>query len=79
MKKKYILGHSKDFIINRCEHTGELEYSVTDGSWKPFFENIEEENAVHHLLNHIDELEERITELGWEASGRHAQATGGWM
>lgn len=35
--------------------------------------------AENDLLKYIQSLEDRISDYGWEASARHAHATGGWQ
>lgn len=58
MKKTYTFTSVKDFSITRQEETGALEYQVPECVWTPYFDSVADENAVHCLLNRIDELEE---------------------
>lgn len=71
------------------------EYSFDNGKYKirvaddgsmikayrydEFWQNLIGDNLTASMLNRIDELEQQVSNTVWEASARHAQATGGWQ
>lgn len=78
MKKKYTFENGK-YIIIRDDTTYAIQAFRHGEIWEAVERDLVGDKLFHSVLNRIDDLEEQVSNAGWEASARHAQATGGPM